>query len=87
MSNSNISASSGGVSFGGALFFVFLVLKLTGHITWAWWWVASPLWIPFAIVLIAIVIPFVLALIATVILAIVLIIREIIKRWKNVHCN
>ena len=23
----------------------FIVLKLTGVITWSWWWVLSPLWI------------------------------------------
>jgi hypothetical protein len=23
----------------------FVVLKLTGVITWSWWWVLSPLWI------------------------------------------
>jgi len=23
----------------------FIVLKLTGTITWSWWWVLSPLWI------------------------------------------
>lgn len=28
-------------------FVVFLVLKLTGVIGWSWWWVTSPLWIPF----------------------------------------
>jgi hypothetical protein len=32
------------------LFVIFLVLKLTNVITWSWWWVTSPLWIPFAIV-------------------------------------
>ena len=32
------------------LFIVFLVLKLTGVITWSWWWVTAPLWIPWAIV-------------------------------------
>lgn len=26
------------------LFFIFLVLKLTGHIGWSWWWVTAPLW-------------------------------------------
>jgi hypothetical protein len=26
------------------LFLVFLVLKLTGHITWSWWCVTAPLW-------------------------------------------
>jgi hypothetical protein len=34
------------------IFIVFLVLKLTKVIAWSWWWVCSPLWIPFAIVLI-----------------------------------
>lgn len=29
------------------LFMVFLVLELTDQIDWAWYWVASPLWIPF----------------------------------------
>lgn len=29
---------------------VFTVLKLTGHIAWSWWWVLSPLWIPFVLV-------------------------------------
>ena len=24
---------------------VFVVLKLTGFISWSWWWVLSPLWI------------------------------------------
>lgn len=23
---------------------IFIVLKLCGAITWAWWWVLSPLW-------------------------------------------
>ena len=31
------------------LFLVFLVLKLTEVITWSWWWVTAPLWIPPAI--------------------------------------
>ncbi len=35
---------SGGISFVGALFITFLVLKLTGHIGWSWWWVTCPLW-------------------------------------------
>ena len=34
-----------GIGLGGVLFVVFLVLKLTGHIDWSWWWVTSPLWI------------------------------------------
>lgn len=28
---------------------LFIGLKLTGYIDWSWWWVLSPIWIPFAI--------------------------------------
>jgi hypothetical protein len=31
------------VSLAKVLFVVFLVLKLTGAISWSWWWVVSPL--------------------------------------------
>jgi len=31
------------------LFIVFLVLKLCGVISWSWWWIFAPLWIPFVI--------------------------------------
>lgn len=24
----------------------FIILKLCGVITWSWWWVLSPIWIP-----------------------------------------
>lgn len=27
---------------------IFVTLKLTGYIAWSWWWVLSPLWLPFA---------------------------------------
>ncbi len=50
MSDSN-SGSSGGISLGGAVFIVFLVLKLTGTIDWSWWWVTSPLWIGVSLLL------------------------------------
>ena len=42
---------SGGVGLPGLLFLVFLVLKLTGHITWSWWWVTAPLWGTFLFVI------------------------------------
>ena len=32
---------------------IFLTLKLCKVITWSWWWVFSPLWIPLVIWLIA----------------------------------
>lgn len=43
--------ANGGMSLGGVLFVVFLVLRLTDNIDWAWYWVASPLWIPFGLAL------------------------------------
>lgn len=45
---------SSGVSLGlcDVLFVVFLILKLCGLISWSWWWVFSPIWIPVAIILI-----------------------------------
>jgi len=30
---------------------VFVVLKLTNTISWSWWWVLSPIWLPYAIIL------------------------------------
>lgn len=49
MNESNSSNSS--IGLGTVLFLVFLVLKLVGVITWSWWWVTSPLWISFALVM------------------------------------
>ncbi len=40
----------GGFSFDSILALIFITLKLIGTITWSWWWVLSPLWIPIAIV-------------------------------------
>ena len=52
---SNSSSGLGGLSFGGVLFIVFLVLKLTNYIDWSWWWVTAPLWMPisFCVLLLA----------------------------------
>lgn len=50
------TVTSGGTGLGTILFVVFLVLKLTGVITWSWWWVTAPLWIPFALFLVILVI-------------------------------
>ena len=36
---------SNGMGLGGWLTVLFVGLKLTGHITWPWLWVLSPLWI------------------------------------------
>jgi hypothetical protein len=44
MANEN---KSNGIGLGVILFLIFMTLKLTGNIDWSWWWVTSPLWIPF----------------------------------------
>lgn len=51
MSNNNSTTQSGGIGFFGLLAIVFITLKLTGYITWSWWWVLAPLWAPLAVVL------------------------------------
>jgi len=48
------------INFLGFLAAVFITLKLTGYITWSWWLVLAPLWIPFAVVYVAV---FILAII------------------------
>lgn len=42
--------TTSGIGLGTVLFIIFLVLKLTNLITWSWWWVTSPLWIPILII-------------------------------------
>lgn len=37
-----------GISFTNLLFIVLLVLKVMGYLTWSWWWVTAPIWMPFA---------------------------------------
>ncbi len=34
----------GGIGILGMLGIAFVVLKLTGHINWSWWWVTCPFW-------------------------------------------
>mgnify|MGYP003618983259 CR=1 FL=1 len=38
--------------FPGLLTIAFVVLKLCKVITWSWWWVLCPMWIPIAILII-----------------------------------
>ena len=35
---------------------VFIILKLTGVITWSWWWVLIPFWFPTVIQIIILII-------------------------------
>lgn len=51
MAKQTSSAASGGIGFGGLLAVAFIVLKLTGVISWSWRWVLAPLWLPVALLL------------------------------------
>lgn len=59
MNNNNGNAK--GIGFLGLLAIAFIVLKLCGVISWAWWVVLMPIWLPVVIA--------VLLLIAYVVLA------------------
>jgi len=43
------SQKNSGLGISTTLFLIFTILKLTNNITWSWWWVTSPLWIPLAL--------------------------------------
>jgi len=48
---SKLETQNKSIGFGGLLTILLIGLKLTGNITWSWWWVLSPLWISMAIIL------------------------------------
>ena len=41
--------TGGGISFCGVLTIIFIVLKLLHKISWSWFWVLSPIWIPLSV--------------------------------------
>ena len=43
------STTTSGIGFLGLLTILFIGLRLTNLITWSWWWVLAPLWIPVAL--------------------------------------
>ena len=70
MKNQSGNKVSSSIGITTILFVVFLVLKLTGVISWSWWWVTAPLWIPICFGLIV---------------AIILVIARIIIRKKKMR--
>lgn len=54
---------SGGIGFTGLLALVFITLKLCGVISWSWWWVLAPLWIPFILIVLIVLIALFIAII------------------------
>ena len=57
------SGGSAGIGFAGAMFLLFLGLKLCGVIAWSWWWVFAPLWVPVALTVAVLVALLVIALV------------------------
>jgi len=54
MSDNN--SSNNGLGLGTVLFLIFMTLKLANLITWSWWWITAPIWIPFASVMVLVII-------------------------------
>ena len=48
MSNNNTKAVQNTFPLVSILTIIFVIAKLTGYITWTWWWVFSPIWISLA---------------------------------------
>ena len=59
----------GGTSLCTLLTVLFVGLRLCNVITWSWWWVLSPLWLPWAVAFVA------MGLLGTVLVAIKVIAR------------
>lgn len=34
---------------GGIPFYILLALKLLGVVSWSWWWITLPVWLPFTL--------------------------------------
>lgn len=51
MSDNNSSVRSGGAGVVGLLGVAFVVLKLMHVISWSWWWVLAPFWMPLILVI------------------------------------
>ena len=61
--NNRGEAAGGGIGFLGLLTIVFIVMKLTGFITWSWLWVLSPIWLPIAVAGVGIILVYILGVI------------------------
>lgn len=52
----NNNTNSSGIGFIGLLTIVFIVLKLCGVISWSWWWILSPIWLSFLLLIFVLII-------------------------------
>lgn len=61
------------------LFALFFLAKIFDKIDWSWWWIFSPLWIPFALIIIIVLGWLLLLAFATLLDYFV----ELWKKWKE----
>ena len=66
--NKKVSINFGGCGF--TLSMIFLILKLTHVIDWAWIWIFAPVWIPVTIAVFILLVYFLALIIAAIITAI-----------------
>ena len=55
MSKFKKDSDNGGIGFVGLLTIVFITLKLIDVINWSWWWVLSPIWVPFTVIFVGVI--------------------------------
>ena len=65
MSGGKNMATGGGIGFLGMLAILFIGVKLAGVISWSWWWVLAPIWMPTAIALGVAAVAFLLLVLST----------------------
>jgi hypothetical protein len=63
--NTNIKAKITGIPVLALVTIVLMVLKLTGVVSWSWWAVTAPIWVPLAIAIIVILVVLIPPLITT----------------------
>lgn len=61
----NTITSSGRIDLTGLLTILFVGLKLTHYIDWSWWWVFSPIWISFSVVIVGVIVFVLIAALGT----------------------
>ena len=64
MDDKRVNATAGGVGIPTVVQIVFIILKLTGNITWSWLWVLSPMWIGLAAFMLVGIISIIIALVS-----------------------
>lgn len=60
MENMKLKVIKGLTVLSVGLFLLLFCLKLDGFVTWSWWIITAPIWVPFALALIIVIAAFVI---------------------------